>query len=558
MLGAVWKRWNWLDDGLIPLAAALMYVAWGYPLFALFLRDPLTGDPNPAFTFWLCLGTLLGGFVAGRLAHRNRLGVVIVVAGGIAAMLVSLMLTLPTVVVDPGLGFLELLGGAARGTGGEVVPAPFVIVISSTLLWWRGLRIARIEQEETVGSFVVGVAALVGLLLLAVVLAPALSANRYEMSDSLRTLASCTSPLLFFLSIPAAAFALVVRAEGWVATLIQLTIVLGLLSIALVLPTGPALAALGGWLLLFLASGLAALVLVGLSKTMHEQERMTGVHLRVDRYWIVTTFSIVAGVLLLGLLLGQILAPGALIRALSWLKPIWDLLVRIFLFLVFVFAYLFFSLLEPLLAELEQRPPRDLSAFRSPLSAPEEIELAGEEAAGIPPLFGTIVQVILILGVIALIAYIFMIAVRSRQERQRLAEDEVLETRETILSMDLLRSQALDLLNSLRRKKPPPMFLEAGLFDDPRRTVREIYQRVLAKAIDLGSPRQTQQTPLTYQTTLQDLCPEARSSLEILTSVYVIARYGAEPPTQEQVRAAQAAFDHIDAVLKPSEVYDTL
>jgi hypothetical protein len=283
---------------------------------------------------------------------------------------------------------------------------------------------------------------------------------------------------------------------------------------------------------------------------------MTGVRLRVDRYWIVTTFSIVAGVLLLGLLLGQVLAPGALIRALSWLKPIWDLLVRVFLLLVFIFAYLFFSLLEPLLAELEQRPPRDFSAFRSPLSTPEEIELASEEAAGIPPLFGTIVQVILILGAIALIAYIFMIAVRSRKEHQRLAEGEVVETRETILSMDLLRSQVLDLLNSLRGRRPPPMFVEAGLSDDPRRIVREIYQQVLARAIGLGSPRQPPQTPLTYQTTLRDLCPEERPSLEVLTSVYVIARYGAEPPTQDQVQAAQAAFDRIDAVLKPSGLYD--
>ena len=31
MLGTAWKRWNWLEEGVIPLAAALMHAAWAYP-----------------------------------------------------------------------------------------------------------------------------------------------------------------------------------------------------------------------------------------------------------------------------------------------------------------------------------------------------------------------------------------------------------------------------------------------------------------------------------------------------------------------------------------------
>ena len=61
MLGTAWKRWNWLDEGLIPLAGALMTAAWGYPLFAAFLRDPKTGTLVAGYSFWLCLTILIAG-----------------------------------------------------------------------------------------------------------------------------------------------------------------------------------------------------------------------------------------------------------------------------------------------------------------------------------------------------------------------------------------------------------------------------------------------------------------------------------------------------------------
>ena len=54
--------------GVLPLAAAVSYVSWAYPAFATYVRDAETGTPHPRFTFWLCLGTLLAGTIAGRWA----------------------------------------------------------------------------------------------------------------------------------------------------------------------------------------------------------------------------------------------------------------------------------------------------------------------------------------------------------------------------------------------------------------------------------------------------------------------------------------------------------
>ena len=42
MLGTILKRWNWLEEGLLPLAATLMHAAWVYPLFSSVNLGPYT------------------------------------------------------------------------------------------------------------------------------------------------------------------------------------------------------------------------------------------------------------------------------------------------------------------------------------------------------------------------------------------------------------------------------------------------------------------------------------------------------------------------------------
>ena len=131
-----------------------------------------------------------------------------------------------------------------------------------------------------------------------------------------------------------------------------------------------------------------------------------------------------------------------------------------------------------------------------------------------------------------------------------LQEDDVLETRETVLSADLLRSQIAGLLGSLRRKRPVPPFLDPGPEGDRRRVIRELYQKILAAAITLEVPRPKGQTPTTYQQSLRYLCPQEQASIEALTLAYIEARYADLPPSMEEVQAAQAAYLRIDSVLQ--------
>jgi hypothetical protein len=552
MLGTAWKRWtwNWIDDGLIPCAAALMTAAWGYPLFAAFLRDPTTGTQNPGFTFSLCLAILAGGFLAGRMASHNRMGAVIVIVGGMAMILVSLLLTVPAEGKAIDLWFIDLFKLVERGERtGEVLPVPLVMIVFTTLLWSRGVRMASMRHEGAVGAFVVGTVAVAGLLLVSALLPSGFTADEVAKSPFLQNVISGLAPL-FLVALPAAiVFSLLARALGeWASTAAELSLVIGVLFLNLIMPFGPSSQGSLGWLLLFVSSGLATLALMSVSTTLREQERLTGIHLQVDRYWIMIMLAVVVSVLLSGLLVGQIVAPGAVLRLLGVLRPIWRLVRNILFFVILIFAYLFFSLVEPLLAEMQRRPARMPQTFFSPLDS-ESMEDLAPEAAEIPPAFTALLQVILILGFVMVIALIFYLAIR-RQAGRTLEHDEVVETRETILSMELVQEQIKNLLEGLRGRRKQPYFADLGPPGDARRIVREMYQQVLSQAIRLDAPRKKGQTPETYEPTLADLCPAATSSIDTLTRVYALARYGVDPPTADQVEDAREAFEEVSAALQ--------
>jgi hypothetical protein len=371
----------------------------------------------------------------------------------------------------------------------------------------------------------------------------------------MENIATVFAPMVFLgACLVALVFAFTSRMVGELAMVItQLAITVGVLALALVLPVGPQAESLGGWSLLFVAAGLTTLALSGVLHTLQGQAEKTGIVLRVDRYWAMTVVGVVAAVLIVGLIVGQIISPGMIARAFSWLRPIWRALGQILMFIIFVLAYLFFGLFEPLLSGLSggerQTEPR---TFESPLQF-EDLQEMARDPLQFPPILGHIIRTTLIVGAVALLIWFFIRAVRRRSKGGE-QEDEILETRETILSMDLLRSQLDGLLNGLRRKRPPPLFVELDPEQDPRQFVRDLYQKVLARAVELDLPRMREQTPARYERSLLYLCSseseQVRQAVETLTAVYEVARYGVDPPTADQVQAAQDAFAQVNAALQ--------
>jgi hypothetical protein len=294
---------------------------------------------------------------------------------------------------------------------------------------------------------------------------------------------------------------------------------------------------------------MVALALHGVLDTLRQQAEKTGILVRIDRYWVMTALSVVCVVLGVGLLIVQLIAPGTVVSIFGRLRPIWTALMRILLLLIYVVSYLFFGLFEPVFAGIRDRTQQtDPRPFVSPLN-PESLEELASEPLQIPPVFAKIAQTAVILGLVALAVWIFVIAVQ-KLKRKTFTEGEVIETRETILSLDLVRSQVQGMLNNLRRPRQLPTFVEIEAQEDSRRVIRELYQKLLAQGLVLQLPRSRGQTPNAYQQALFYLCSEEQGALEILTSAYEIARYGREPPTREQMQAAQEAYTRIEAALQ--------
>lgn len=185
--------------------------------------------------------------------------------------------------------------------------------------------------------------------------------------------------------------------------------------------------------------------------------------------------------------------------------------------------------------------------FESFVSSDESLEQLEQSTLEVPPILFQIFQTVVILFGIALVVWLLVRALRRHEKL--VEEDGIVEERESVLSIDLIKTQLGGLLNGLRKKKATP-FLELGDIQDTRRIVREIYQAVLTQAGVLESPRRRGETPVAYEQTLLTLDPDDREAWDTITEVYDVARYGVQPPTEEQAQLVRQAFARIEPALK--------
>ena len=535
MLGIAHKHWNWLDGVLLPVAAALMHAAWFHPILDLFLRDPATGIRTPGLAFGLCLAMLAVGLVVGRLVSPGWTGVVVAFLGGVAVTALVLRWVIRVFWHQADLVSVIRADQLAAKSDMDMGWIPVLVaLICLAFLWWRGVHLARVGCENLARSFTLGVCILVGLLFLALVLPlssqlQAAKASGIHLRYLFVYLAEGMAPLgLLIFGIATLGTLLLIGfsfALGEVAAdLMEWTIPVGLLSLALLssesLPPGGLL----GPLLLFIASGLTALSLVRVSETLRVQESQAGVRLRVDRHWVSIAIGIMVVIVLVGVLSGRLLSPA------------------------------FFEL-RRLLASLRW-PTIDWSM--SP-GRPGQLGRASPEPAveGSAPGFEAFQQLVLIVGIALTI--ITLLAKRRWLARllsaalgfpQPNTPDGIIERRESVFSWRLLWDQLRALMGGLRKPPPVSFFVELDPSGDPRGAIRQIYQDLLARALALDLPRSKSETPTAYVRKLWRLCPHELSSLQILTLTYTIARYGAMPPTLEDVRAAQDAHARIALALQ--------
>jgi hypothetical protein len=315
------------------------------------------------------------------------------------------------------------------------------------------------------------------------------------------------------------------------------------------LPPGTYLAAF-----LFFGSGLAAIALASLESTRSMATRRGDDQLTFNRYWFISVASIIIALLIIGFVLSALITPQAVAQMLQWTSIILDVLGLILYYLFLIFAFIVFLVLGPLITLMRRLLAGSASEAAQPIQMPDfQKQLEGLEkgnAAVLPSAISRLLPWLGLAVVIFVIGLIFAIALRRLYAGK---EEEIIETRESILSASLLMEQLGGLRQRLRRSRPRfanPFFSLDGE-QEARRIIRAAYQDLLAAARRLGQPHRRDQTPTEYGNALKQTWPGEESPLTTLTAAYLKARYAAQPPSSDEAQAAWQAWEKVRASVIP-------
>jgi hypothetical protein len=196
--------------------------------------------------------------------------------------------------------------------------------------------------------------------------------------------------------------------------------------------------------------------------------------------------------------------------------------------------------------------PGEVPPPQSGANPPDVWKMQPSEGQGLPPELMAAIKIAMAIAFVVLSLIWLARAVRSRPG---VTQDEgVVEERDSVTSWRALAASLLAWLRSLflrLRDRPSqqvtPISSERSdaIGDPPEvRTVREVYRELLRRGSALGVMRARSATPYEHALRLQTLLHPA-DEVAGLTEAYVRARYGAEAPTEAEVRAARDRLDRI-------------
>jgi hypothetical protein len=295
--------------------------------------------------------------------------------------------------------------------------------------------------------------------------------------------------------------------------------------------------------LTFLLSGMLAMTLTASSEMLALQRARGRAAPFLNRYWLASAGSVVVAILVAGWLLTQIVSPRAaadVLRAVGGLLgALLDLATAVIVWIIYAVMWVLWPLIMALRGVMVEGELEDPESRVPPESPFGDLPI---EPRALAPATQDILRVVVVVALIAGLALAFYLAERRRRRRQV----EVSERRESILSPGLLRAQWED-WRRRRRRGAQARFLSLEGEEAPRRAVREVYQRMLARAEALGLGRSPGETALAHERTLERSLPAARADLRVLGNAYQEARYAPAPPAPEQVEAARRAWERLDA-----------
>jgi len=464
------RSWRWPSGSLAGLAQIVMRVCWLYPWIELVSYSLFQLD-RPLIPLWLTGLILLASWGLTLWAVNRGTGLWqwrLAVAGlglGLLLWLLWWRLYQPTFSIWD-VGWVERLFRDL--TSLEGVLHPLTLILMGAYLWWRGIADGRVLpwHEAIFRSFSVGFFWLVILIVL----------SHYW-------------PVLHSPSL-------------WPATVA------------------------------FVVSSLVALALVDLEEVRRRGERAAQALFTVNRYWLSTLLTTVGLITLLGLALTYIAAPSRIAALSRALTPVVNFLGGI---LSFVLYYLLLAIAYPIflvlaylvraLGHLFQLQALELNQKLLPDQFNSQLEQLQQGQAQAPPWLGVAAKGMFLLFLVGGIGLLFALALQRYVHQY---EEGVEETRELIWSPELMREEWRALMRRLRRRgrragKARSPFLSLRGVERDRRTIRRVYQQLLAWADDHGLPRPPGATPHEYASTLDEHYPAPE--WHTITEAYIQARY---------------------------------
>ena len=489
-------RWHWLNDGVIPLLVVLVRMAWMWPWLEMGRRW-LTGSAvQPWLPLWSLPLLLLGGLWAARIAGEQERPLATTrawVAGGSLA-LILLLLWWHVAARDFALYDLRWFARLVHlltAWSGE--PSPVLLgLLAAAGLWMRGVADATATRTH---------------------------------DDVWRTCATAY-----------AAYAL--------------------LAVAGQLDSAGLPAGAEQWVMVLVAASLSALALssLELARSVRAWGSDRGAPPTMSRDWLVSVAAVIGLMLVVGFGLAALITPGTAAQVLAWVAVPLRWLATLLGYVLLAITYVLFLVLTPLiewlqdqLSEREPPEPQEASGFGQQMEellrrSPLELAPAAEES----------LRWLGVVGLLIVLAVVIAVLVRYFG-RER--DDDLDETRETILTGDLLQAQLAALWRRLRafgrraRTGALTPFLSLEGEEGNRRALRALYQRLLVRVGALGVARPPEQTPRELVGRLTATWPEQGDAWRIVTEAYQAARYGAVTPAPTLVAGAQAAWSQAETAL---------
>jgi len=274
-----------------------------------------------------------------------------------------------------------------------------------------------------------------------------------------------------------------------------------------------------------------SLLAVALARVEEVNQAKGGVGAPFNLAWLAILLGSIAVVLVAAWLISRVYSIEGFSQALRWLWPVFDPLLRVVEYVIF----LLLRLLSPLLLWLARifqgvfdvlaRNIEGLESFRP--SPPKDFP--STEPTRLPRLLVDALRYICLGVTAAGVLVILALALRRRLDKQRRGE----EIRESLWSSEVFAEGVLGSLRSgwdrlkdlagLVGRFGPGLRLYAAV------SIRKIYANMARLAATLGFPRQPAQTPYEYLPALGLAFPDCQAEATAITEAYVKVHYGEVP-----------------------------